>query len=47
MVKKDAEILEHKMTFEIEVAPIGGSGHILVPKYLVGKNVRVTLEVID
>jgi putative transposon-encoded protein len=34
------------MTFETEVKQSSNSGRIIIPKSLVGKNVKVTLEVI-
>ena len=34
------------MTFETEIKQSGNSGRIIVPHSLIGKKVRVTLEVI-
>jgi len=49
MVKRVAtepEILKHKQTFETDVGKTGSGGHIIVPKFLIGCRVRVTIEVI-
>ena len=45
-VSTDPQILKHKQTFETDVTKTGGGGHIIVPKFLIGCRVRVTLEVI-
>lgn len=36
-----------KMSFETTVRPFGNTGHITLPLSLVGKKVKVTVEVIE
>ncbi len=36
-----------KLEFETVVKPVGNTAHILIPKNLVGKRVKVSIEAID